>query len=149
MVEVLVFLPRGPPEIDPGLLDQIQGPESRSRPSGRREPAAPLHEPDYSSDDPPLPARVSSDANLVIVATFPTGLNILDSCYLSFPGIFSLQPLWPRREEWRWIWRLWCCSESSAPPFQPPQHRSQGGFALPFDGGARTDLICLGRMQKS
>lgn len=44
---------------------------------------------------------MSSDANLVIVATFLTGLSILDSCYLSSPGIFSLQPLWPRLEEGR------------------------------------------------
>lgn len=34
--EVLVFLPRGPPEIDHRLLDQIQGPEIYSRRSGRR-----------------------------------------------------------------------------------------------------------------
>lgn len=39
---------------------------------------------------------VFSDANLVIVANFLTELSLLDSCYLSSPGIFSLRPLWPR-----------------------------------------------------
>lgn len=34
--EILVFLPRGPPEIDHRLLDQIQGPEIYSRRPGRR-----------------------------------------------------------------------------------------------------------------
>lgn len=34
--EVLVFLLRGPPEIDLSLLDQIQGPEIYSRRPGRR-----------------------------------------------------------------------------------------------------------------
>lgn len=54
---------------------------------------------DYSTYDPLSLVWVSSDANLVIVATFLTGLNILDSCYLSSPGIYSLQPLWPCLEE--------------------------------------------------
>lgn len=41
--EVLVFLPRGPPEIDPRLLDQIQGPEIYSRRPGRRGTSVFLH----------------------------------------------------------------------------------------------------------
>lgn len=50
--EVLVFLPRGPPEIDPRLLDQIQGPEIYSRHPGRRGTSVFLTESDYSASDP-------------------------------------------------------------------------------------------------
>lgn len=99
--EVLVFLLRGPPEIDLSLLDQIQGPEIYSRRPGRRGASVFLPWIWLFCIWPRLPGWVSSDANLVIVATFLTGPSILDSCYLSSPGIFSLQPLWPRLEEGR------------------------------------------------
>ena len=96
--EVLVFHPRGPPEIDYGLLDQIQGPEIYSRHSGRWGPSVFLYW-IWLFSKWPIAAWLSSDANLVIVATFLTELSLLDSCYLSSPGIFSLRPLWPRLED--------------------------------------------------
>ena len=53
--EVLVFHPRGPPEIDHGLLDQIQGPEIYSRPLGGEAHQSFSTESDYSPNDPLLP----------------------------------------------------------------------------------------------
>ena len=152
--EVLVFHPRGPPEIDHGLLDQIQGPEIYSRHSGRWGPSVFLYW-IWLFSKWPIAAWLSSDANLVIVATFLTELSLLDSCYLSSPGIFSLRPLWPRLEDLRMnlaalgllqvVAGVLCSLLSSL----PQHHLSGGSVPLSLDDRAETEIICLIRMKKS
>lgn len=153
--EVLVFHPRGPPEIDHGLLDQIQGSEIYSGTLGGEAHQSFSTESDYSPNDPLLPAWLSSDANLVIVATFLTELSLLDSCYLSSPGIFSLRPLWPRLEDPRMnlaalgLLQVVAGILYSLLSSLPKHHLSGGSVPLSLGDRAETEIICLIRMKKS